>query len=99
MKWSKYDLDLRQWCIDNGKPIPGKPEAYYGVDWKANPFFNGIPKEYKKWGSNLQVAVRVDDCSSTEDYWNKVRIAAAKNLDKLVESSNRHRSERVTQPD
>jgi len=92
VKWSLYDLDLRQWCIDNKKPIPGKPEAEYEV---VAPYFNGITfsagRDYKVWGKNAQVAVRLKDCSSSEDYWIKVRINAAKNLDKLIADSNRHR--------
>lgn len=83
MKWSEYDLRLREECIRLGKPVPGKPETMYEVNWKTNPFFNGVPKEYKTWGTNLQVAVRLNDCSSAEDYWSKVRINAAKNLDAM----------------
>ena len=88
MKWSEYDLLLRAWCLKHDKPIPGRPEAEYGVNWTSNPFNNGTPREYKTWGSSLQVLVRLSDCSSAEDYWEKVRAKAAENLDKLVASRN-----------
>lgn len=100
MKWSEYDLRLRAECIRLGKPIPGKPEADYDVKWQQ-PVFNGIHftpgRDYSKWGKNLQVAVRLDDCESAEDYWKKVRINAARNLDKLKKVYNneyqKHRME------
>jgi hypothetical protein len=83
MRRSKYDLNLRAWCIENNKPVPGKPETEYAVDWKANPFFNGIPKEYKTWGTNQQISVHVEDYATSEEYWQAVRAVAAKNLDRL----------------
>lgn len=102
MKWSKYDLDLREWCIRLDKPIPGKPEAYYevkthiGSDGKVKyqPAFNGIAfsgvRDYTSWGKNLQVDVRLNDYDTAEEYWEAVSNNAAKNLDA---NSIKHRSQ------
>lgn len=79
MKWSEYDLRLREWCKKKGRPIPGKPEAEYQVDWNANKFFNGTPKEYVTWGSNYKPLVKLENCKT--DYWEEVRRKAAINLD------------------
>jgi len=73
MKWSQYDLNLREWCIKNNKPIPGKPEVYYGSEPSG---------DYSIWGKNYQPLVRFKDCKDGE-YWDKVHEAASKNLDKL----------------
>lgn len=93
MKWSKYDLDLRELCIKRNKPIPGKPEAEYAVNWSI-PLYRDADsvKNIKEWGKNVQVDVKFRDYLSLEDYWEAVRSNAAKNLTKLkaeIEVRNR----------
>lgn len=84
--WSDYDLRLRQWCIDHGRPIPGKPERMYDVNWNI-PVYQGKwftgKRDYKAWGKNLQVAHHLNDFETAEDYWAAVKKTAAENLDKL----------------
>jgi hypothetical protein len=85
MKWSDYDLKLREWCIKNNKPVPERPEAEYKVKW-SQPVFNGqsftAKRDYKDWGKNYQPLVKFEGC---KDYWGAVRKKAAKHLDILCE--------------
>lgn len=90
--WSDYDLRLRAECIKLKKPIPDKPERFCNINWNI-PVFSGqhlTPvRDFKLWGKNLQVSIRLKNYKTNEEYWEAVRINAAKNLDALC---NRHRS-------
>lgn len=46
---------------------------------------------YSTWGKNTQVAVKLNDFGTTEEYWQAVKDNAAKNLDRLVEDCIKHR--------